>query len=219
MATILATLCPLECVAQCTVRGDNMASWHYNIGVEVYLTDEEMYENADMFYSFFANRGYTLESIAGMLGNIYRESHVNPGCKERESSDYGWGLIQWTPATILLEYATLHGWDWYDGATQCELIAEEIETDRGVWIPTTRYNYSGEEFSQLTDLYEATGAYCYERERPGVVALEERYEWAGIFYEYISGHEPPIPPTPPTPTVPTKSKMKLIYYLKPFYKL
>ena len=56
--------------------------WHYVI-TENYdvLSENERQENAREFYSYFSST-MTLEAICGILGNIDRESQLNPGQQE-----------------------------------------------------------------------------------------------------------------------------------------
>ena len=202
-------------------------SWIVKVGVEPSMTKEEKDNNAIEFYNFFGTRnaGYTLECISAMLGNIHAESKVNPGCMETGQwygDTSGVGLVQWTDGYILRDWCDLHGWDWYDGYAQCEKLAEELEMPTaGQWYPTSQYPYSQEQFRQMTDIDLAVKSFIYEYLRPAewavVQSLQERLSMAHYYYELLTGHQP-IPPTPPTPIIPTKSKMKLMYYLKPFYK-
>ena len=142
--------------------------WITKEGVELYLTLSEMENNATIFYNIFSAYGYTLESIAGMLGNIQQECTINPALKQGESIELGWGLIQWTPSSELTDYATSQGKNWTDGNLQCELINREVlEGFGGRWLPTKDYSYTGEEFSKLTDVAESCKAFLYERERAG----------------------------------------------------
>ena len=153
-----------------------------------------------------------------MLGNIERESPtINPGNQQGTGEGKGnaWGLIQWDPHSILVNWTAQHGWDWYDGNAQCELIAEEIETPMGAWIPTQEYPYTGQQFTQLTDVNLATRVYLACRERAGVEAIEQRLYWANYWYDVLSGITPPEPPEPPTPPPPTEyHSMPLWFYLK-----
>lgn len=168
-------------------------------GTRNYLTKAQMENNAVEFTAYFAGR-YTLESICGMLGNVQRESTLNPALKETVSISSGWGLIQWTPSANLTDYANAQGRDWKDGNLQCQLInAEVLEGYGGQWKPTKSYPYSGLEFSQLTNVEEAVKAYCFERERAGVLALDERIQNGRNWYEYLSGTPLPPAPLPPTP--------------------
>ena len=178
-------------------------TWIVKVGVNAYLTQSEMENNATEFYGYFNSKGFTIESVAGMLGNIQQESNINPGMKQTASASSGWGLIQWTPSSNLTDYATAHGSDWATGEIQTQLMWDEIINGYGgQWIPkpSLGYGYTGAEFSQLTDVAEACKAYLYERERAGVEALDKRLTYASNWYEYLTGVTPPTPPTPPTPT-------------------
>lgn len=178
-------------------------AWIVKVGVNAYLTQSEMENNATEFYGYFNSKGFTIESVAGMLGNLQQESNINPGMKQTASARSGWGLIQWTPSSNLTDYATAYGVDWSTGEIQTQLMWDEIINGYGgQWIPkpSLGYSYTGAEFSKLTDVSEACKAYLYERERAGVEALSNRLTYASNWYEYLTGVTPPIPPIPPTPT-------------------
>ena len=187
-------------------------AWIYEIGVAKYFSTSQMQNNATEFYNYFTNKGATIEAICGMLGNIQRESTLNPGIKQGSSTSLGWGLIQWTPSTVLTNWCKTYGYNWYDGSAQCERISCEGEGTKGAggyWLPTHDYPYSWSEFIALTDVAEATKAYLYERERAGIGALDLRLKYASEWYEYFSGK----PPTPPTPPTPRKRKSMPIYMM------
>lgn len=187
--------------------------WIAKEGVELYLTQSEMENNATIFYNIFSAYGYTLESICGMLGNIQQECTINPALKQGESTELGWGLIQWTPSTELTDYADSQGKNWTDGNLQCELINREVlEGFGGRWLPTREYPYSGEEFSKLTDVAESCKAFLYERERAGKPMLEYRLEYTSNWYTFLSG-KPPEPPEPPEPPTPAKPKKMSIFLM------
>lgn len=185
-------------------------AWSYVV-TESYdaLTTEQMQANAVEFYNYFAGQ-MTLEAICGILGNIQRESQLNPGQQEGGyggSPSHGYGLIQWTPESSvypnpLLQWASYYGYDWYDGAIQCEYInAEGYYTDptpgsvfEKVWYTTSTYGYTWDEYKALTDIDTATAAYMYERERAGVSALPERIQAAHDWFTYLSGIITPFTP-------------------------
>ena len=174
-------------------------AWIVKVGVNAYLTQSEMENNATAFYGYFNSKGFTIESVAGMLGNLQQESNINPGMKQTASASSGWGLIQWTPSSNLTDYATAYGVDWATGEIQTQLMWDEIINGYGgQWIPkpSLGYGYTGAEFSQLTDVVEACKAYLYERERAGVEALDKRLTYASNWYKYLTGVTPPTPPTP-----------------------
>lgn len=177
-------------------------AWIVKVGVNAYLTQSQMENNATEFYGYFHSKGFTIESIAGMLGNLQQESNINPGMKQTASASSGWGLIQWTPSSNLTEYASAHGTDWASGEIQTQLMWDEIINGYGgQWIPKPNkgYPYTGEEFSQLTNVTTACMAYLIERERAGVEVAEKRVAYANAWYEYLTGVTPPTP-EPPSPT-------------------
>lgn len=178
-------------------------AWIVKVGVSAYLTQSQMENNATEFYGYFNSKGFTIESVAGMLGNLQQESNINPGMKQTASASSGWGLIQWTPSSNLTKYASAHGTDWSNGEIQTQLMWDEIINGYGgQWIPKPAkgYPYTGKEFSQLTNVTTACMAYLIERERAGVEVAEKRVAYANAWYEYLTGVTPPEPPEPPTPT-------------------
>ena len=168
-------------------------SWEFKVGTGVYLTQSQMENNAKLFKQYFQSKGVTLESICGMLGNIQQESGLNPGIKQTASTSSGWGLIQWTPSTVLTDWCNTYGYTWYDGDVQCLRIWSEGTNEMdagGTFIPTKEYPYTWSEFCALTNVDEATKAYLYERERAGDEKLENRLEYARKWYEFLKGETP-----------------------------
>ena len=67
-----------------------------------YATDStEWTNNIIAVYSYLSPLGYTLEAVSGMIGNMYKESGVNPWRWEGNNVNYnrGYGLMQFTPAS------------------------------------------------------------------------------------------------------------------------
>ena len=189
-------------------------AWISKIGTikTVTMSDAERQNNATLFYGYFKPLGFTLESVCGMLGNIERESWINPGMKQGTSTALGWGLIQWTPSTDLTDWCAKNKYAWNDGTAQCMLINSEGNNEAGVngrWLPTKEYPYTWQQFSQLSNYEIATKAFLYERERAGIEELAERLANAKKWYQYLSGVTPPIPPSP----TPQKRKKMPIYMM------
>ena len=173
----------------------------------------EAVNNAWEMYRYFITQNplTTVEALCGIVGNVCAESHIDPW-QEQVGSGHGFGLIQWTPPTSLTD---VFGNPLPTGDDQCSLIFNEIMDNQVMWgggarwIPTSAYPYTGQQFSNLTDIYEATRAYFYERERG--TWSNSRLTWAAYYYEVFTGSPPPTPPTPPTPTR-TRDKMPLYLY-------
>ena len=51
--------------------------------------------NAQYIWKYLGARGWTLNAVAALLGNMEHESSINPGRGEVGGS--GYGLVQWTP--------------------------------------------------------------------------------------------------------------------------
>lgn len=179
-------------------------AWIYNRTTDYNALDiADSQNNAQEFLDYFD--GYmTLEAMAGILGNIYYEcgGSINPGQMEHGrggSTLYGYGMIQWTPGTVIINWATSHGGNWYDGAMQVYRIkceGEGAEGAGGTWLPTTAYPYTWGQYCALLDVDRATKAYFYERERGTWNDL--RLTYANYWFEWLTGQHPE-PPTPPTP--------------------
>lgn len=158
------------------------------------LTETERQNNAQIIYYWFSNRGYSLNAIAAMLGNMEFESYLCPDKWEDAYPPYttgGYGLIQWTPYTVYSSQYT----DWN---TNHDNQLDFINTGDVVnYITTASYPITWNEFKTSTaDIDYLTKTYFYNRERGTWSSLRTTY--ALKWYEYFSGPTPP-PPHPPVP--------------------
>lgn len=175
-------------------------AWVYKIGVQVGLTQAEMENNANIIYSWGMREGFTLEAISALCGYLQKESTLNPGVKQGESETspvIGWGMLQWTPATVLTQWCRTYGYDWYDGYAQLERIrceGEGIKGAGGAFYPGGGYNYTWSEIKKLTDMDEFIHAYFFERGRGYLpdADFEGRLKYAKAWYDIFSG-KPPVP--------------------------
>lgn len=195
------------------------------------LTDSEMEVNALNVMYWLRSYGWTDAAIAGALGNIDKESSINPGACETgrgipsNLSIYyggGLGLIQWTdyPAYTktyvhpLLWYADREGLDWWNGELQCELMnhaddASITSCGQGVgplwgWMNDGSHAYiSFTQYKQFIGTPEDAAMYwLYDLERPGDYSvLHERQVIARYWYDYIQGKTPVRPDEPPQPII------------------
>ncbi|WP_414022384.1 phage tail tip lysozyme [Carnobacterium divergens] len=126
------------------------------------LTTEQE-KNAWSIWTFFKQRGWTEQSIAGMLGNMETESGIRPDIDEIGGGT-GYGLVQWTPKSKLVNWANANGLDYRTLDTQCKRIQWEVENNQQ-WIAISPYYYSFREFTQKTSISECALAFikCYER--------------------------------------------------------
>lgn len=174
--------------------------WHYILYTSAAAppgwTESLKQDNALEIYQFFAGRGYTINAIAGIMGNFEVESYVNPGQGEGGGGG-GAGLPQYSNVakTAYLNWAGENGYEWYDGYAQIRFIDEQT-VNIGQWISTSRYPMTWTQFKQSTDTAgNLAMAYLYNWER-GTPMETQRRAGADKWYNYLSGS--PIPPTPPT---------------------
>lgn len=169
-----------------------MNSW---ISKNNWLTMPEMENNAVLVWEFFSGFGWTIEAVAGMLGNMQSESNINPGIWEGlDPFVGGYGLVQWTPYTKYSEWA---GEDWQNnGPRECARIIYELE-NRLQWIKTAKYPMSFSEFVSSTDSpSELAQVWLYNYERPTSLDQPWRSTQAEHWYEFLGG-VPPIGKIPP----------------------
>ena len=190
--------------------------WRFPAGVTVewikgnrFLTPAEMKNNAYIIYSTLYFKGYTLNAIAGILGNMQRESTVNPGIWQNLDPSrpdvLGFGLVGWTPGSNYISWANSHGYDADDGYGQLEWI--DTETDKGNWLPVTGYKISWDEFKASTEEPEyLASAYMKNFERPGTPAEEDRRKFAREWYEYLQN----ISPYPPSHKDPRRDRKSVV---------
>lgn len=158
-----------------------------------YITEEQSIHNATIVYDYFIDEGWTIEAVCGMLGNMEKESGVNPGIYQYTldppNLDLGFGLVQWTPASDYLEWSG--GSE--DGYKQLERIVYELENGEQ-YIPTNKHPLTFEEFinSHLPP-YELAVAFKYNYERNASDDSIERGRNAEKWYTYFTGEIPPKP--------------------------
>lgn len=129
---------------------------------------------------------WSLNAIAGLLGNMQRESTLNPSLHERGGS--GYGLVQWTPGTKLTKWCQNQhpklNSDEID--SQLKRILYEFE-EKIEWYPKTGFKLSFAEFMKSKkDPEWLAEAFMRNYERPGVTALEKRQAYARHWYDYLS---------------------------------
>lgn len=167
-----------------------------------YLDQDEQHNNALIVYSYFYYKGWSFNAICGVLGNMVRESTINPGIWENlgHDPDLGYGLVGWTPSYNITNWLTAHGYAIDDGYGQLEWLDTQPGIN-GDWIPQGAYsNIWYDDFKHTTTLTPAQAAecFCINFERPGVVAMDERIYWANYYAQYLAGmptlNPPYIPP-------------------------
>ena len=213
-------------------------AWHCKAMGGYAMDSSEALDNANEIYGMLNARGWTLNSICGLLGNIGVESGYNPW---RWQSDHigsstgspwtnmGYGLTQFTPASKYIDSTAAKGFAGYGpnfsdktGSTG-EGYAQVLFFDQYAdYYPTTAYPMTYAQFkaSEETPAYLAS-VWLYNYERPGDPGATEsiRRDNANYWYQVLSGEEPPPDPDPPGPgpSPGTGRKLPLWMYGKPWY--
>lgn len=166
------------------------------------LSTEEMSVNAKFIYSYLSNNGWSVNSIAALLGNMQAESTINPGRWQSEAinnTSMGYGLVQWTPATKYFEFCSEQNLaDPSEMDNNLSRILYELENNIQ-WIATSNYNMSFKDFSiSSLSVDELAKAFllCYERPADQSESVQDyRAGLAENWYKVITGNEPGKPIT------------------------
>ena len=187
-----------------------------------YLTQSEMENNALYFYYKMSANGWTMESIAAMLGNMQKESTINAGIwqnLDEGNTSLGYGLVQWTPATKYLNWCSELGLEPSDMDSAMQRLDWELANNQQ-WISTDSYPQSFEEFKYSTDdPYMLAIAFLLNYERPAEKYQPERSEYAVAWYEFLQENagevDPDEPSTPDRPPIvkPRKNMSLLLMIL------
>lgn len=197
-----------------------------------YLNQSEMENNANIIINHFRLIGINDVTISALLGNMESESTINPELEE--VGGQGYGVVQWTPITVLQNHCNTLGLSPYSsGDVQLQVLLPEIlgnPSSVNEWYSSSGFisNYynsgatsdmiglTGQDFlsnnmgwtpDKLAILFMA----CYERPSydPSINHYTQRMQNALKWYEYMGGV---IPPTPPTPTQSNRNKFPWVLY-------
>lgn len=164
------------------------------------LSSANQQVNAKYIYSYLFAEGWSINAIAGLLGNMQAESSINPGRWQSDnvgSTSNGYGLVQWTPATKYINWCTNNGYS-DPSAMDNNLKRIIYEINNGLqWIATSKYNFSFKEFSKSNKtVSELAKAFLLNYERPADQSSSVqayRAKLAEQWYTYLTGQAPTQP--------------------------
>lgn len=196
----------------------------WNEGYQVWLTEAQSLENAQLIANHFKGSDWTKESISALAGNMRHESSINPNMYEYGkdwADDWGFGLVQWTPRSKYWDWAVANDLPPREGDSQLARIDYEVDNDIQ-WVANghaNRYGYSDKyDFSfsafrtntQSLTVEQLTEAFMWNYEGPaysaGTGSLSERQAFARLVYDTIDfaggggGVKPALPVNEGTPT-------------------
>lgn len=129
-------------------------------------------------WNYLRGKGLSEHAVAGIMGNIERESRFLPNAKEPNGT--GIGLVQWSfgRANNLRNFAKRRGKSWADLNTQLDFLWQELQTtERGA---LNALKASG-------SVIGAADAFQRKFERAGVVAQGQRNSAANKYYKQFKG--------------------------------
>lgn len=183
------------------------------------LTTSQMKVNATYIYKYLSDKGWSINAIAGILGNMQHESSINPGRWQSDNpgnEGSGYGLVQWTPSTKYTNWAKLNGHS--DPSTMdsnLDRILYEVKM-KIQYSSTSGYPESFEEFTKSTkDPYYLACAFAWNYERSWVVLYGSAEEKEALrkkrggsaedWFNYLS-------PITPSTSIPKKKKFNFVLF-------
>lgn len=183
------------------------ASWHAKNTGGYSRTSQEAFDNAICTYAELSRRGWTLNAICAVYGNMEAESGYNPWRWESDNvpsypsmPSYGYGLPQFTPSSKYIDSAYAQAYTNYnphwsdhtgspdDGEAQIQFIDEHAD-----YYSTTAYPLSYAEFKVSTmsagDLAKAW-LYNYERPADPTSTENDRADCAEYWYGVLAIYDP-----------------------------
>lgn len=175
--------------------------------------NDQQLSNAKYIYNYFVSRGWTPQAVCGMIGNIQTESMLYADIWEGGVGP-GYGLVQWTPASKLIDWSDARGLDYTKISSQCARI--KYEMDNGIQFhPTYKYPMTGKEFIKSTESARTLGlVFLANYEQPRNPDQPQRGEQAEYWYNQLANGERPSDPEPEPDPEPSQPTNKNTYTVK-----
>lgn len=135
--------------------------------------------NENIVWEYLLDAGYSEVQAAGIIGNMWQESGVNPS--RNESNGIGFGLVQWSfgRRQQLESYASSKGKSASDIYVQLEFLVKELKEGKQF------YGTYAEQFANPYSVDQATEAFCWGFERPhkdhANMANRKKQAWAAYY--------------------------------------
>lgn len=147
-------------------------------------------ETARKVWSFFTSRGYSPAATAGILGNMYQESGVNPTSIQGGGKGPAAGIVQWENYTNksarwnnMNQYAISRGYHWTELTPQLEFVDFELNNGMDYWFNRNTKYQNLAQFKAETDPKAATLGFEKAFERAGKPNMESRYNATDAYYK------------------------------------
>ena len=198
-----------------------------------YLTQSEQENNADIIISYYRSIGINDKTIAAILGNMQSESTLSPALVERGGGG-GYGLVQWTPQTVLINHCTdLNLSPYTSGDVQIQVVIKEVlgqPSSVREWYTSEAFIRNYYNSGATSDMIGVTGQQFLDNtmnwspdklailfmagyERPSysgsINHYQARMQRALDWYTYMGGV---VPPSPPVPVSNRKNKFNFVLF-------
>ena len=142
-------------------------------------SSNEKRSNENIVWDYLIEQGYSAIQVAGIIGNMYQESGVNPA--REETNGIGYGLVQWSfgRRQQLEAFAESKGKSASDIYVQLEFLVKELKEGKQL------YGTYAEQFANPYSVDQATEAFCWGFERPhkdhANMANRKKQAWAAYY--------------------------------------
>lgn len=156
-----------------------------------YSYNQTQINNATYIYNYLIEKHWTLNAIAGLIGNIVSESSLYSDIWEGGIGP-GYGLVQWTPANKLINWCKSNGLDYRTISAQCARIDYEMK-NKIQFIPSNMYSMNSIEYINSTDSpYKLALVFLANYERPYNPNQPQRGSQAQYWYNYFNNLNPVV---------------------------
>jgi len=151
-------------------------------------------DTAKAVWKFFTGKGFTPAATAGILGNMYQESGVNPSAIQGGGKGPAAGICQWENYNKksarwknMSDYAASKGKNWTDLQSQLEWLDMELQGKDSTTLSLLKKKVGGyENFKKMTNINEATRVFEESFERAGKPNMERRYSAAQKYFQQFA---------------------------------
>ena len=174
------------------------------------LGDNQMETNASYIYSYLSAKGFSKNAICGVLGNMERESTLNPAVwQSLNNMLLGYGLVQWDDGKRFIDWAkdnSVIGSATADAVNslaysnpqklmdaELDFLIVEMNNTNYWYTPEDNLSKYGTSLSMTASQFKVSEAsaedlarvFCGHYERPGTVAISERVANARKWFDYL----------------------------------
>ena len=158
---------------------------------------------AEKVWNFFRGKGFSKAATAGIMGNAYAESSMNPTLLQSGRGPAA-GLFQWENYFTksgrfgnLMKFAKDRGKTWKDLDSQLNYAMKEFSNGATYWDKgATAYKNAGttypgslDKFKQSKSVNTATRQFEAAFERAGIIRMDTRIKKAKEYYDKYKAYE------------------------------